>query len=172
MNGAAEYSRMECRKPDFVSAALEDSGNYYIRSSWNEDGDLLHFHCGTMGAGHGHSDKLHVDLILGGEDILTDSGRYTYVMDRGRFEFKDPDAHNTVTVDGEFFTQCKDSWECSKLSQPVKQQYKQKNGYSLVQGGNLGYMHKGVFVNRKVISLKDGLFVNSRRALWTGKTYL
>lgn len=102
VNGAAEYSRMECRKPDFVSAALEDSGNYYIRSSWNEDGDLLHFHCGTMGAGHGHSDKLHVDLILGGEDILTDSGRYTYVMDRGRFEFKDPDAHNTVTVDGEF----------------------------------------------------------------------
>lgn len=169
VNGAAEYSRMECRKPDFVSAALEDSGNYYIRSSWNEDGDLLHFHCGTMGAGHGHSDKLHVDLILGGEDILTDSGRYTYVMDRGRFEFKDPDAHNTVTVDGEFFTQCKDSWECSKLSQPVKQQYKQKNGYSLVQGGNLGYMHKGVFVNRKVISLKDGLFVIADELYGQGK---
>ena len=32
------------------------------RDSWREDGSLLHFHCGTTGAGHGHSDKLHVDL--------------------------------------------------------------------------------------------------------------
>ena len=143
----------------FISAALNDSGNYYIRSSWEEDADLLHFHCGTMGAGHGHSDKLHVDLILAGEDVLTDSGRYTYVVDRGRFEFKNPDAHNTVIVDGEFFTQCKDAWECSKLTQPVKQLFKEKDGYAFIQGGNLGYMHKGVFVNRKIVSLGDGLYV-------------
>lgn len=159
VKGAREYALLESRRPDFISAALNDSGNYYIRSSWEEDADLLHFHCGTMGAGHGHSDKLHVDLILAGEDVLTDSGRYTYVVDRGRFEFKNPDAHNTVIVDGEFFTQCKDAWECSKLTQPVKQLFKEKDGYAFIQGGNLGYMHKGVFVNRQIVSLGDGLYV-------------
>ncbi|MDR1766316.1 MAG: heparinase II/III family protein [Lachnospiraceae bacterium] len=123
----------------FVSAALSDSGNYYLRSDWGEWANLLHFHCGTLGAGHGHSDLLHVDLVLGGEDVLTDGGRFTYVAGPDRYEFKNPDCHNTVTVDGEFFTVCKDSWECSKLSQPVKQgcvlSHGRVFGTGLPQGG-------------------------------------
>ena len=60
-----EYRDMETAMPKFQSAALEDSGNYYLRDGWGEHGNLLHFHCGTMGAGHGHSDQLHVDLVMG-----------------------------------------------------------------------------------------------------------
>lgn len=180
------YETMEAQEPDFTSAALTDSGNYYMRSSWEKDANLLHFHCGTMGAGHGHSDKLHVDLVIGGEDVLTDSGRYTYVVDGGRFEFKDPPAHNTVTVDGKFFTVNQDSWECSKLCQPVKGQHKFTDRYEFVQGGHLGYLmgegsacdgadagsngagtgdgkeagsSDGVFVNRKVIHIKPDLYI-------------
>ncbi len=48
------------------------SGNYYLRSDWGEEANLLHFHCGTVGAGHGHSDKLHIDLVIQGEDVLMD----------------------------------------------------------------------------------------------------
>ncbi len=159
--GAKEYEAMKAVRPDFLSVALEDSGNYYLRSGWGERADLLHFHCGTMGAGHGHSDKLHVDLVVRGEDVLTDSGRYTYAVDKGRFDFKNPDAHNTITVDGKYFTVCKDSWECSKLCQPVKQPYKFTGKYEFVQGGHLGYLDSagGVFVNRKVIWIKPDLYV-------------
>lgn len=46
-----------------------------------------------MGASHGHFDKLHMDLVIQGEDVLTDAGCCTYVVDEGRFEFKDPPAH-------------------------------------------------------------------------------
>lgn len=160
-SGAEEYEAMEMVKPDFVSAALEDSGHYYLRSGWKKDANVLHFHCGTMGAGHGHSDKLHVDLVARGEDVLTDSGRFTYAADKGRFDFKNPDAHNTITVDGKFFTVCKDSWECEKLCQPVKQPHRFTDRYEFIQGGHLGYMDRtgGVFVNRKIIWIKPDLYV-------------
>ena len=159
--GSKEYEAMEAKEPEALSAALEDSGNYYLRSSWEKDGNVLHFHCGTMGAGHGHSDKLHVDLVIGGEDILTDSGRYSYAVDKGRFDFKDPKAHNTITVDGKDFTVCKDSWECTKLCQPVKQLHKFTEQYEFIQGGHLGYMEEpgGVFVNRKVLWIKPDLYI-------------
>lgn len=155
------YEKMETQEPDFTSIALSDSGNYYLRESWREDGNLLHFHCGTVGAGHGHSDKLHVDLVLGGEDVLTDAGRYNYVAGPKRFEFKDPTAHNTLTVDGKFFIVCKDSWECSKLSQPVKQGFRFDEAYEFVQGGHLGYLDQenGVFVNRKIVHIKPDLYI-------------
>ena len=79
----------------------------------------------------------------------------------GRFEFKDPTAHNTITVDGKFFTVCKDSWECSKLCQPVKQQFFTTDDYEFVQGGHLGYMdmEQGVFVNRKILYIKPDIYV-------------
>lgn len=159
IESARIYEELKTVEPDFTSIALADSGNYYMRDSWNEDGNLLHFHCGTMGAGHGHSDKLHVDLVLHGEDVLTDSGRYTYVVGDGRFEFKDPPAHNTVTVDGKFFTVNKDAWECEKLCQPVKQGYKFNDCYEFVQGGHLGYMEEGIFINRKILHIKPDIYL-------------
>lgn len=161
VEGAKEYAAMKGVKPDFVSAALADSGNYYLRSGWGREANVLHFHCGTMGAGHGHSDKLHIDLVVWGEDVLADSGRCTYAVDKGRFEFKNPDAHNTITVDGKYFTVCKDSWECSKLCQPVKQLHKFTDQYEFVQGGHLGYLDSagGVFVNRKILWIKPDLYV-------------
>lgn len=160
MVAEAEYEALECKRPDFTSIGLMDSGNYILRTSWEEDANYLRFHCGTLGAGHGHSDKLHVDLVAHGEDVLVDGGRYTYVAGPERFAFKDPSGHNTVTVDDKLFTVCKDSWECTKLSQPVKQQFVTKEGYGFIQGGHLGYMEDlGVFVNRKVIHIEPDIYI-------------
>lgn len=159
MEAVLEYQEMESRQPEFESMALSDSGNYYFRDSWKENGNLLHFHCGTMGAGHGHSDKLHVDLCINGEDVLTDAGRFTYVAGPDRYGFKNPDAHNTLTVDNRFFTVCRDSWECSKLCAPVKRQYGFGPEYGLVQGGHLGYMDRGVYVNRKIIHIRPEIYI-------------
>ncbi|MHB8131980.1 MAG: heparinase II/III family protein, partial [Mobilitalea sp.] len=161
LQAAIEYSAMEKKEPPFVSVGLMDSGNYYLRSNWQENANLLHFHCGTLGAGHGHSDKLHIDLVIQGEDVLMDAGRFNYVTGPERFEFKDPMAHNTMTVDGALFTVCKDSWECYKLSQPVKQQFVTGDQYDFVQGGHLGYMDlkNGVFHNRKIIYIKPDIYI-------------
>ena len=150
-----EYERMPGSEVTTSLEVLKESGNAFIRRG----GSYVRFHCGTMGAGHGHSDKMHIDLFSNGEDILLDAGRFTYVAKPERYEFKDCTAHNTTTVDGENFTVCKDSWECSKLTCPVNFTYNQKGSYQFVQGGHLGYQHKGVFVNRKLIVLQEDLLL-------------
>lgn len=159
MEGMEAYLALEAVQPEFTSQALEESGNFYLRSDWGQDANLLHFHCGTLGAGHGHSDKLHIDLVVKGEDVLMDGGRYTYVYGEKRREYKDPTMHNTITVDGDFFTICKDSWECTKLSEPVNQRFVNGEKYEYVQGGHLGYMDKGVFVNRKIVYLRPNVYI-------------
>lgn len=166
---AKEYEKLGNRPPAFTSIAFPDSGNYYMRSSWAVNANFMHFHSGTLGAGHGHSDKLHVDLFAQGEDILVDGGRYTYVAGEDRYYFKDPQIHNTITVDDKKFTICKDSWECTKLSQAVNTFFYSSEKYDFCQGGHLGYMDldSSVFINRKVIYIKPNIYIINDE-LYTG----
>lgn len=154
-----EYGRMETAEPSFTSAQLPVSGNYYFRSSWEEDANLLHFHCGDTGGGHGHADKLHVDLVLCGEDVLVDSGRGTYVDGELRYEMKEPGAHNVAVVDGRPFSKCETSWIYQSLASCVKQQYFEGKTGAFVEGSHLGYQKDGVLVNRQVIWVKPDIFV-------------
>ena len=158
----AEYASIEAQKPDSTAHAFPDSGNFYFRSSWDKNAVFLHFHCGTLGGGHGHSDKLHIDLFSRGEDILVDSGRYTYVNKPDRYAYKNPSGHNTCTVDNENFCVCADSWSCSKLSRPVNQKFANTGKYGYAEGGHLGYYDLktgGVFVNRRVLFIMPDICV-------------
>jgi len=167
----AEYAALPATEPASLLVSLPDSGNYALRSSWGPEATFLHFHAGTLGAGHGHSDQLHLDLFANGEDILVDSGRYTYVAGKDRYEFKDSTAHNTCIVDGENFYECKDSWECSRLDRALNRFAVKKGPYALLEGGHLGYVDSsrgGVFVNRRIVALGSGLFVVSDEFYGTG----
>lgn len=156
---AAVYAALPAAPPARSDFALPDSGNYIFRSGWGAGDTWVRFHCGMLGAGHGHADQLHFDLSAFGEDILTDSGRFTYVYGPHRREFKDPSAHNTVTVDGEDFYVTKDSWECSRLCRAVNRGYYSDEHYGYAEGGHLGYYEKGVFVNRRLIFLKPDVLI-------------
>lgn len=158
----AAYEAMPAEWPDSSDSALFHSGNFHLRDRWGEDATHVHLHCGTLGAGHGHSDKLHIDLFARGEDILVDAGRYTYVNKPERFEFKNASAHNTVTVDDEEVYTPKDSWECSRLSRAVNRRFVSGDRYAYAEGGHLGYQtlpSGGVFVNRRVLYLKPDILV-------------
>ncbi|MDV4149801.1 alginate lyase family protein [Clostridium sp. AL.422] len=162
VEAAREYIDIAKSKPKETAIELKESGNYYLHSDWSEDENFFHFHCGTLGAGHGHSDKLHIDLFANGEDILVDSGRYTYVDKPERYEFKDPSAHNTITVDGEDFIVCVDPWECSKLTRAINQKMVKSKDYDYVEGGHLGYYDikgGGVYINRRIIYIKPDIYV-------------
>ena len=157
--GAEKYASIPAEKPDFVSAELPFGGNYYMRSGWDDKADLLHFHCGETGGGHGHADKLHIDLVIGGEDVLVDSGRFTYVDGPERFRFKGVSAHNTVLVDGKGFAECETSWIYQNLCTCMKQQYYEGKTGSFVEGSHLGYWEKGVLVNRKIVWIRPDIYV-------------
>lgn len=157
--GEAEaYRNLPSCKPE-NDFSLTESGNFIFRSGWDREDTWLRFHCGTLGAGHGHADQLHFDVTAFGEDILTDLGRFTYVYGPDRREFKDASGHNTVTVDGQDFYSCKDSWECTKLSRAVNQKFYADHRYGYAEGGHLGYYQKGVYVNRRLIFLKPDIVI-------------
>lgn len=156
---AAAYEALGEKEPEETSKVLTDAGNYMIRSGWHVNADYIRFHCGCLGSGHGHGDQLHVDYYSGGEDILIDPGRYTYVDSQVRRELKLPSGHNTVCVDGEEFCECEDSWGYSRLAYPIKGEYCFKGAVNLAMGAHLGYLEKGILVTRKVVTVEEGLMV-------------
>lgn len=164
-----EYESMESREPDFLSGQLPFSGNYYFRSSWERSGNLLHFCCGGTGGGHGHLDALHVDLVVNGEDILVDSGRFTYIDSKERYFLKEPSAHNVVIVDGKLSGQCETSWIYRKICSCIKQGYREGQNWGYVEGSHLGYIGDGVVVNRRVIWIKPDIYVIADYYCGTGK---
>ncbi len=166
------YQALERKAPEQTSVWMQDSGHVVLRNGWSSDADMLHLMCGTLGAGHSHGDKLHIDLVMDGEDVLMDAGRFTYVDGADRREFKDPSAHNTVTVDGRPFYEYKDSWECTKLAAAVKPHYKRCGTYEYIEAANLGYMDQsgGVMIRRRVISLAQEVYIIADE-LYTGDAH-
>ncbi len=152
---AALYDRIPSSAATQRLTVLQESGN----AIYSQEGTYLRFHCGTMGAGHGHSDKLHFDLYANDEDLLVDPGRYTYVPKAERYEFKDPTAHNTTTVDHKNFTVCKDSWECSKVSAPLQFRVVEKGPYCAMQGSHQGYLDCGILPKRTILVLSEELIL-------------
>lgn len=89
------------RAPAPGSAAFPNAGIYVMRAG--EDYVLFNASpVGTQGIGnHKHNDLLALEVHLGGEDILIDSGSYLYTSDpEARNAFRGTAAHATVMVDG------------------------------------------------------------------------
>lgn len=142
-------------EPAPSSMALPDSGNFLLRSDCGSDAAYLHFHCGSVGGGHGHADLLHIDAGIGGESVLVDSGRYTYVNNPTRHALKSPRAHNTTTVDGLDFTKCRDTWSWERIAVSLKGEYRFSECVDFVSGHHLGYLKQGVAVGREILWLKE-----------------
>lgn len=161
VEGKAIYEQIASAFPQQVSCALEASGNYCMRDSWDEESAYVHFKCGNLGGGHGHVDLLHVDVAYLGEDILKDQGRYTYTNTKERFSLKEAKAHNTTLVDDKPFTEIIDTWAYGKVATHVQRAFKSHELYDYVEGGHLGYMdlENPVFTNRKVLFIKPNIVV-------------
>ncbi len=156
---ALEYESMSPKMPECHFYALRQSGNWCLRSGWGENADYLHFKCGSLGGGHGHFDKLHIELTMAGEDILIDSGRYTYVDGSLRRQLKSSCAHNVPVVDWQEYTQCVGSWDVKGRTAAGGQDWNQKGSYTFLQGAHLGYMENGILVNRRILSIGSRIHV-------------
>ena len=157
--GIKEFNNISTDIPKETDMAFSDSNNYFFRSGWDETSTFVHFHCGTLGAGHGHADKLHVDIFSRGEDILADSGRFTYVCGKDRIRYKEAKAHNVIMVDNCDYYVCKDSWECFDLTRGINQKFFSTPEYGYAEGGHLAYISKGIFINRRVIYIKPDIII-------------
>ena len=166
--GLEDFEGLAVSTPPETDKAFYDSNNYYFRSGWDNNATFVHFHCGTLGAGHGHADKLHIDVFSRGEDVLADAGRYTYVFGKDRIRYKEPRSHNVIMADGEDYYVCKDSWECTDLTRGLNQRFFSCSRYGYTEGGHLAYIKKGVYINRRVIYLKPDVIVIADELYSTG----
>ncbi len=155
-----EYETIKIEKPTFTSAVLNESGNYYLRSGWEETDSLIHFFCGSLGSGHGHSSLLHFDFAYGNEDIFVDSGRYTYTECKERYQLKSTALHNSIMIDNIDYFTVKDSWAYEKKGTFIKSNYIEKGSYKYINGFNTSYLAiNGSLIERKILSLNKDLFI-------------
>lgn len=103
--GVEGICRLDClpKARGHFSSVLPASGIYVMSSSAGDEQQLT-VDAGALGtgrAGHGHADALSVHLSVGGRELLTDPGTYSYVSaDADRSRFRGTRAHNTVQIDG------------------------------------------------------------------------
>jgi len=84
------------------SRAFPDGGFYILRAGL----DRCIVRCGAIGlagaGSHDHNDQLSYELVLGGKEVVTDSGTYAYTRDlAARFAFRSTAAHNAIQLGGE-----------------------------------------------------------------------
>jgi hypothetical protein len=99
--GSDTWNRLAGRSVATLSGkAFPDAGWYVIR----RHPDYCLVSCGPNGAhgrgGHAHNDKLSIELVLDGRDVVVDPGTYLYTSDpEQRNRFRATDSHNTLAVD-------------------------------------------------------------------------
>lgn len=135
---------------------LENSGLL----SYKNKNLFLTFQNGPMGGGHGHSDNLHINLSINGQDLLIDSGRYSYVNTyEQRQYFKDSTAHNGFIFDNEM-VKYSDSWRSFSNFHYSPIHYKQESDFLYASAS---VTNNSKFGCRELICFNNGdlLIINS-----------
>lgn len=158
----SKYEELPTKKPNFTSIALKESGNFYLRDSFEDNSNYLWFRCGALGSGHGHGEHLHFDLVSNGEDFISDPGRFTYVEGNKDREFlKSCFAHNTTIVDNLPFSKFNGAWGIVESALTLNTHHSFNTTFDFVEGGHLGYvsLESPVVTNRKILYLKNDLWI-------------
>ncbi len=95
----SKYNEMASQKPSFNSVLLPTSGYATMRSGWSASDNYFLFDAAPGSVGHSHADKLQV-LAYAGRSLLIDPGIYSYGEPLSTKYFREPAAHNVVTIDG------------------------------------------------------------------------
>jgi heparan-sulfate lyase len=91
----------EGKKPESTAFALDKSGLYSLRSSWDKDAISLVLKCGPDGGGHCQPDNGTFELFAGGRHLMPDAGSYIYSGDpENRAWFRQTKVHQTLTLNG------------------------------------------------------------------------
>lgn len=161
-NAIDDYKKIEACEIPFDNVFMDDSGVYVLRTDYGEKANYLFMHNGYTGAGHAHEDKLHFDLCIAGEDVLNDSGRYTYKNNFQRAYLKGYKAHNVSCVDNSHFIRSI-GWGYTKLAPSVKMPHLEDKDKTVVllQGAHTGYLKafSSVLVTRQILWIKPDIYV-------------
>lgn len=159
--GFEDYKSLKTEELKAGFKEFPNSGQVVMRSGWGKDADWLYFVNGPLGGGHGHQNKLHIGLWLNGEEVLTDSGRYTYKDVARRYELKAARAHNVPMANNKEYAESVATWTYSTLPQCFSNQVCQKGEYLFLEGAHGGYGPDGIIVQRRMIAVGFDIIVVS-----------
>jgi len=101
--GLAQFDEIPPIRPAISSKRFGSSGICLMASPEPAPRQLV-VDAGPFGpgtGGHGHADALSVQMIVDGDDLLTDPGTFAYVSEGNeRDRYRSTAAHNTLQVDG------------------------------------------------------------------------
>lgn len=114
--------------------------------------DYLYFKCGYLSKTHKHFDDLSLTLVLDGNDILIDSGKYNYdKLDKIRQYMLSPEAHSVPLISNKTYSP----------SSPIVDQYNLGIDYVSINNENkivrgFNNLYDGINLSRTVIYTEFG----------------
>ena len=161
VNYSETYGNMKSESPSFLSSFQESSGDFYMRTSWEEDATYTSMHLKKLGCGHGHDNLLHFTLFANGRDYLIDGGRYTYVNNTWREYFKNNKSHNTLGVDDLTNTVYQDSWVNSYEASSQGVYTKSTTNFDYAEAENIACkrLEDPVSMKRRFLFLKPNIWL-------------
>lgn len=155
------YENMPANFPDFLSVYQQSSGDFFMRTSWEEDATYTSFHLKKLGCGHGHDNLLHFTLFANGKDYLIDGGRYSYVDNSWRELFKSNISHNTLGVDDLPNSIYMDSWINSFEARSQGIYTKATTEFDYAEAENTAYkrLEDPVSMKRRMLFLKPNMWL-------------
>ncbi len=159
--GAEKYDKIKSVLPEYMSVYQQSSGDVFMRNSWDEDANYLHFHVKRIGDGHAHDDLLHISLFGNGRDYLVDGGRYTYTESKERKLLKSSESHNGIAVDDQPNSIYSNTWGNSFNAKGVDVTVKFTPKFDYAQSTNIGYhrLSDPVTATRRIVYIKPGLWL-------------
>ncbi|APB30520.1 heparinase II/III domain-containing protein [Vagococcus teuberi] len=132
------------------------TGNYYYHDDWHSTSSYAHLYNGPLGSGHGHLSLCHIDVTLGGDNILVDSGRLTYVESPLRYLLKEAPQHNTVVINSHSFGEVVDSWGFEAVPTSLSNRVYEDDCFWAVRSAYIDTQVNGDFkVVRTVLYIKE-----------------
>ncbi|MFB9056888.1 alginate lyase family protein [Mariniflexile ostreae] len=155
------YQKLEATNPDFLSVYQKNSGDFYMRTSWDEDAAYTSLHLKKLGCGHCHDNIFHFNLYANQRDYLVDAGRYTYVNNKWREFFKSSINHNTLGVDNLANSVYETSWANSFEARSQGMFTKSESDFDYAEAENTAYkrLKDPVLLKRRMLFLKPNVWL-------------
>jgi len=139
--GVAQFDQLLPPSPSVASTRYEPSGLYVMAGSEPVRHQLL-IDAGPQGhgnAGHSHADALGIQVVVNGQEFLSDPGTLCYVPSDKRDRYRGTPAHNTLCIDG--LDQAESTGRFSWRALPKVQTRRWVTGrtFDLFEGSHTGY---------------------------------
>lgn len=158
---------------------LEESGYYIITDKVNEEDIYILFDCGDGGPdynlGHCHADSMNIIFNVGGENLIIDSGTYTYNRGYIRDFYRSTLAHNTITIDNKNSSDIWGAFRVGKRAKSYMCKYVKEKDYTYIKAYHDGYtkvlkkdkiihQREVIYIHKKAIFIVDSLLGNIKHS--------